>query len=118
MPDDNKPDYFDGIRNHFEETEIRVIEVPEWGLIGDKAIYAKPFNMMEKAKLFKGANSGDLNILIDVIIEKALDKDHNKMFNATHILSFKTKADTNIIADVASKIMGTQNGDVNDNKKN
>ena len=60
----------------------------------------------------------DLNVLIDVIIEKACNKDGEKMFNATHILSFKTKADTNIIVDVASKIMGTQNVDVNDNKKN
>ena len=115
MPDDNKPDYFDGIRSHFEETEIRVIEVPEWGLVGDKAIYAKPFNMMEKSKLFKGANSGDLNILIDVIIEKALDKDHNKMFNATHILSFKTKADTDVIARVSNQILGS---DYEDAKKN
>ena len=49
MPDDKKPDYFDGIRSHFEETEISVIEVPVWGLVGDKAIYAKPFNMMEKS---------------------------------------------------------------------
>ena len=103
MPDDNKPDYFDGIRNHFEETEIRVIEVPEWGLIGDKAIY------------FKGANSGDLNILIDVIIEKALDKDHNKMFNATHILSFKTKADTDVIARVSNQILGSEYEDAKKN---
>ena len=40
------------------------------------------------------------------------------MFNATHILKFKTKADTNIIADVATKIMGTGNVDIEDNKKN
>ena len=40
------------------------------------------------------------------------------MFDASNILGFKTKADTNIIADVANKIMGTQNVDVNDNKKN
>ena len=74
--------------------------------------------MLEKAKIFKGATNTDLNVLIDVIIEKALTKDGKKMFNATNVLSFKTKADTNIIADVASKIMGTQNLDVNDNKKN
>jgi|TARA_B100000073_G_C23350036_1_gene418498 beta-glucosidase/6-phospho-beta-glucosidase/beta-galactosidase len=115
MPDDKKPDYFDGIRSHFEETEIRVIEVPEWGLVGDKAIYAKPFNMMEKSKLFKGANNNDLNILIDVIIEKALDKDHNKMFDATHILSFKTKADTDVIARVSNQILGTNFDDVKKN---
>jgi hypothetical protein len=42
--------------------------------------------MMEKAKIFKGATNTDLIVLIDVIIEKALTKDGDKMFNATHIL--------------------------------
>ena len=115
---DNKIDYFDGIRDHFDSQETQVIEVPEWGLTGDKAIYCKPFNMLEKAKIFKGATNTDLIVLIDVIIEKALTKDGDKMFNATHILSFKKKADTNVIADVATKIMGTGNADVLDAKKN
>jgi|TARA_Y100000114_G_C11717558_1_gene306776 hypothetical protein len=115
---DNKIDYFDGIRDHFDSQETQVIEVPEWGLTGDKAIYCKPFNMLEKAKIFKGATSTDLIVLIDVIIEKALTKDGEKMFNATHILSFKKKADTNVIADVATKIMGTANANVLDAKKN
>ena len=118
MADDNKPDYFEGIRSHFEETEIRVIEVPEWGLTGDKAIYCKPFNMLEKAKIFKGATSTDLIVLIDVIIEKSLTADGKKMFTGQDVLGFKTKADTNIIADVATKIMGTDNKDLEDNKKN
>ena len=115
---DNKIDYFDGIRDHFDSQETQVIEVPEWGLTGDKAIYCKPFNMLEKAKIFKGATSTDLIVLIDVIIEKALTKDGDKMFNATHILSFKKKADTNVIADVATKIMGTANANVLDAKTN
>ena len=84
---DEKIDYFDGIRSHFEELEVKIIEVPEWGLVGDKAIYAKPFNMQEKSKIFKGANSNDIGVLVDVIIEKALDKDHKKMFNATQTKS-------------------------------
>ena len=91
MPDDNKPDYFSGIRDHFTGLET---------------------------KIFKGVTATDVNVLIDVIIEKACDKDGNKMFDATNILGFRTKADTNIIAEVANKIMGTQNVDVNDNKKN
>ena len=115
---DNKIDYFDGIRDHFDSQETQVIEVPEWGLTGDKAIYCKPFNMLEKAKIFKGATSTDLIVLIDVIIEKALDKNGNKMFNGQHILAFKTKADTNVIADVATKIMGTGNPELEDYKKN
>ena len=115
---DEKIDYFDGSRSHFEELEVKIIEVPEWGLVGDKAIYAKPFNMQEKSKIFKGANSNDIGVLVDVIIEKALDKDHQKMFNATHILSFKQKADTDVLARVASQIMGTQQDSIDDVKKN
>ena len=113
-----KLDYFDGIREHFSTLETQIIEVPEWGLVGDKAIYCKPFNMLEKQKIFKGASGSDLIVLIDVIIEKALTKDGDKMFNATHVLAFKTKADTNVIADVATKIMGTGNENLEDNKKN
>ena len=113
-----KIDYFDGIREHFNTLETKVIEVPEWGLVGEKAIHSKPFNMLEKQKIFKGATNTDLIVLIDVIIEKALTKDGDKMFNASHILAFKTKADTNVIADVATKIMGTGNTDIEDNKKN
>ena len=115
---DEKIDYFEGIRNHFNTQEIRMIEVPEWGLIGDKAIHTKPFNMQEKAKIFKGATNTDLIVLIDVIIEKALTKDGKKMFDASHILSFKTKADTNVIADLATRIMGTQDTNIVDAKKN
>ena len=111
----DKVDFFEGVKSHFEEIEIKVIEVPEWGLVGEKAIHAKPFNMIEKSKLFKGANDGDLNILIDVIIEKALTKEGEKMFNATHVLSFKTKADTDVIARVSNAILGA---DYQDIKKN
>jgi len=113
-----KIDYFDGVREHFSTLETKIIEVPEWGLVGDKAIYCKPFNMLEKQKIFKGASGTDLIVLIDVIIEKALTKDGDKMFNASHGLAFKTKADTNVIADVATKIMGTGNDDIDENKKN
>ena len=43
---DEKIDYFEGIRDHFSTLETQIIEVPEWGLVGDKAIYCKPFNML------------------------------------------------------------------------
>ena len=113
-----KIDYFDGIREHFNSLETQVIEVPEWGLVGEKAIYSKPFNMLEKQKIFKGATNTDLDVLIDVIILKALTKDGDKMFNDTQKLAFRTKADTNIISDVATKIMGTDTDNINDVKKN
>ena len=113
-----KVDYFDGIRGHFDLLETKIIEVPEWGLTGDRAIYCKPFNMLEKAKIFKGVEHTDLILLIDVIIEKSLTKDGDKMFTAVDILKFKTKADTNVIAKVATEIMGTSQSDIRESKKN
>tara|TARA_R110000787_G_scaffold261273_1_gene366561 strand:- start:14 stop:361 length:348 start_codon:yes stop_codon:yes gene_type:complete len=100
-----KIDFFEGVKGHFDALETKIIEVPEWDLIGDKAIYSKPFNMLEKSKIFKGANESDLNVLIDVIIEKALTKDGDKMFTMEHKLKFKVKADTDIIGRVATEIM-------------
>jgi hypothetical protein len=102
-----KKDFFEGVRSHWDSLETKIIEVEEWGLTGDNAIYSKPFNMLEKAKIFKGANESDLNVLIDVIIEKSLTKDGEKMFNLEHKMKFKIKADTDVIAKVASLIMGT-----------
>ena len=102
-----KIDFFEGVKGHFEALETKIIEVPEWGLVGDKAIYSKPFNMLEKSKIFKGSESGDLNVLIDVIIEKALTKDGDKMFTMEHKLKFKVKADTDVLARVSSQIMNT-----------
>ena len=74
--------------------------------------------MLEKQKIFKGATNTDLDVLIDVIILKALTKDGDKMFNDTQKLAFRTKADTNIISDVATKIMGTDTDNIDDVKKN
>ena len=115
---ENKIDYFDGIREHFNSLEIKIIEVPEWGLVGEKAIHCKPFNMLKKQKIFKGATNTNLTVLIDVIIEKALTQNGDKMFTGSDVLAFKTKADTNIIADVSTKIMGTDNDNIEDSKKN
>tara|TARA_R110000796_G_scaffold235784_2_gene354912 strand:- start:2163 stop:2510 length:348 start_codon:yes stop_codon:yes gene_type:complete len=102
-----KIDFFEGVKGHFDALETKIIEVEEWGLVADKAIYTKPFNMLEKSKIFKGSESGDLNVLIDVIIEKALTKDGDKMFTMEHKLKFKVKADTDVLARVASQIMNT-----------
>tara|TARA_Y100001938_G_C7891108_1_gene329837 strand:- start:313 stop:663 length:351 start_codon:yes stop_codon:yes gene_type:complete len=113
-----KIDYFDGIREHFNALETKVIEVPEWGLVGDKSIHSKPFNMLEKQRIFKGATNTDLMVLIDVIITKALTKDGEKMFDDTQKMAFRTKADTDVISDVATKIMGTDTNSFDDNKKN
>jgi hypothetical protein len=103
MPE--KIDYFQGVSSHFESLEVKIIEVPEWGLEGDRAIYVRPFTMNEKARIFKGANDSDLNVLVDVIIQKSETKDGEKMFDLSHKPKFKIKADTDVISRVASEIL-------------
>jgi hypothetical protein len=103
MPE--KVDFFQGVRDHFESLEVKIIEVPEWGLEGERAIYVRPFTMNEKARIFKGANDSDLNVLVDVIIQKSETKDGEKMFDLSHKPKFKMKADTDVISRVASDIL-------------
>jgi len=69
-----KKDYLEGALQHFKHQEVKVIEVPEWNLTGDDAIYVKPFTLLEKAEIFKGSNDSDLTVLVDVIVKKAQNK--------------------------------------------
>ena len=111
-----KKDYLEGAVNHFKHQEVRIIEVEEWGLIGDDAIYVKPFTLLEKSEIFKRSNDNDLTVLIDVIVKKAETKDGEKMFDLESKIKMKKFVDPDIIGRVASQILGTQS-DLNDLKK-
>jgi|TARA_A100001201_G_scaffold74159_1_gene67393 hypothetical protein len=100
-----KVDFFEGVKSHFEALDVKIIEVPEWNMEGDKSMYVRPFTMKEKARLFKGANDNDLNVLVDIIIAKAEDKSGNKMFDIGHKPKFMVKADTDVISRVAQEIL-------------
>jgi len=111
-----KKDYLEGAVNHFKHQEVRIIEVEEWGLTGEDAIYVKPFTLLEKSEIFKGSNDNDLTVLIDVIVKKAETKDGEKMFDLESKVKMKKFVDPDIIGRVASQILGTQS-DLNDLKK-
>ena len=102
-----KKDYLEGAVNHFKHQEIKFIEVEEWGLIGEDAIYVKPFTLLEKSEIFKD-NINDLTLLIDIIIKKAETKDGEKMFDLESKIKMKKFVDPDIIGRVASEILGTQ----------
>jgi hypothetical protein len=101
-----KKDYLEGAVNHFKHQEIKIIEVEEWGLTGEDAIYVKPFTLLEKSELFK--NDNDLTVLIDIIVKKSETKDGDKMFDLESKIKMKKFVDPDIIGRVASQIMGTQ----------
>ena len=100
-----KKDYLQGAVNHFKHQEIKVIEVEEWGLTGEDAIYVKPFTLLEKSELFKDNN--DLTVLIDIIVKKAETKDGEKMFDLESKIKMKKFVDPDIIGRIATEIMGS-----------
>lgn len=110
-----KKDYLEGAISHFKHQEIKVIEVEEWGLVGDDAIYVKPFTLLEKSELFKDTN--DLTVLIDIIVKKAENKDGDKMFDLESKIKMKKFVDPDIIGRVASEIMGSQSSPTDLKKK-
>jgi len=110
-----KKDYLQGAVSHFKHQEVKIIEVEEWGLVGEDAIYVKPFTLLEKSELFKDNN--DLTVLIDIIVKKAENKDGEKMFDLESKIKMKKFVDPDIIGRIASQIMGTQSSPA-DLKKN
>ncbi len=112
-----KKDFLEGAINHFKHQETRIIEVPEWNLVGEDAIYVKPFTLIEKSEIFKGTTDNDLTVLIDVIVKKALTKDGDKMFDLEAKIKMKRFVDPDIIGRIATQIMGNSE-DTNSLKKN
>ena len=102
-----KKDYLEGAITHFKHQETRIIEVPEWNLVGEDAIYVKPFTLIEKDEIFKGTNDNSLTVLIDVIVKKALTKDGEKMFDLEAKIKMKRFVDPDVLSRVASQILGT-----------
>jgi hypothetical protein len=111
-------DYLEGAIQHFKHQEIKIIEVEEWGLVGDDAIYVKPFTLLEKAEIFKGTTDNDLTVLIDVIVKKAETKDGQKMFDLQSKIRMKKFVDPDIIARVSSEILNPSTEDTKTLKKN
>lgn len=102
-----KKDFLEGAITHFKHQETRIIEVPEWNLVGEDAIYVKPFTLIEKDEIFKGTSGNSLTVLIDVIVKKALTKDGDKMFDLEAKVKMKRFVDPDILSKVASQILGT-----------
>jgi hypothetical protein len=113
-----KKDYLEGAINHFKHQEIKIIEVEEWGLTGEDAIYVKPFTLLEKSEIFKGSNDNDLTVLIDVIVKKAQTKDGELMFDLESKIRMKKFVDPDIIGRVSSEILNPSTDDTKTLKKN
>lgn len=98
----------DNVVAHFDSQEIKKIEVKEWGTDEEPLeIFTKPLTLQESKRLIKMANGGDLEVMVYAIITKSLDADGNKLFTLADKETLMTKADVEVLSNVASEILGS-----------
>ena len=102
----------DRVKSHFESLQTIVIEVEEWkDEHGNPSIfYSEPLTLEEKNIIFKkSSNFQDLNVLVDLLIMKLQFKDEKgnlkKAFQPEDKFALRKKADSNVIATVANRIL-------------
>ena len=102
----------DRVKTHFETLKTITIEVEEWKDDNGNAsvFYSEPLTLEQKNIIFKKSNNfQDLNVLVDLLIMKLMVKDDKgemkKAFEVEDKFALRKKADSNVIASIANKIL-------------
>jgi len=102
----------DRVKTHFETLKTITIEVEEWKDDNGNAslFYSEPLTLEEKNTIFKKSNNfQDLTVLVDLLIMKLKVKDDKgemkKAFEVEDKFALRKKADSNVIAKIANKIL-------------
>jgi hypothetical protein len=102
----------DRVKSHFETLKTITIEVEEWkDENGNPSVfYSEPLTLEEKNIIFKkSSNFQDLTVLVDLLIMKLKVKNDKgdlvKAFVPEDKFTLRKNADSNIIANIANKIL-------------
>ena len=102
----------DRVKTHFETLKTITIEVEEWkDEHGNASVfYSEPLTLEEKNVIFKKSNNfQDLTVLVDLLIMKLMVKNDKgemkKAFDPEDKFSLRKKADSNVIATIANRIL-------------
>lgn len=100
----------DRAKAHFENLDIKKINVPEWGDDDGNplVIYTKPLTLQETSKLYRMAKEDDMAMLAYVLIYKALDENGDKIFDLGDKNTLLNKVDRNVLIRVSNEIMAEQ----------
>ena len=106
----------DRVKTHFETLKTITIEVEEWKdeHNNPSIFYSEPLTLEEKNKIFQKSNNfQDLTVLVDLLIMKLMVKNDKgdlvKAFQLEDKFALRKKADSNVIATVANKILADTN---------
>ena len=106
----------DRVKTHFETLQTLTIEVEEWKDDNGNAsiFYSEPLTLEQKNIIFKKSNNfQDLTVLVDLLIMKLMVKNDKgemkKAFEVEDKFALRKKADSNVIAKIANKILADNN---------
>jgi len=106
----------DRVKSHFETLKTITIEVEEWKDEHGKpsVFYSEPLTLEEKNIIFRKSNNfQDLTILVDLLIMKLQIKNDKgefvKAFSPEDKFALRKKADSNVVASIANKILADTN---------
>ncbi len=106
----------DRVKTHFETLETITIEVDEWkDEHGNSSVfYSEPLTLEQKNIIFKKSNNfQDLTVLVDLLIMKLMIKNDKgdlvKAFQLEDKFALRKKADSNVIATIANRILADTN---------
>lgn len=98
-------------KQHFKDKldDLQCIEVPEWG---DSKIYFRPTdNVAQRDKYFPLVMDGKQEGFVETIIARALTENGMKLFKPKDKSDLMKNVDPDVIAEVATQILGLQNDD-------
>lgn len=98
----------DNAKRHYDDIETKVIEVPEWG--SDEAnplkIFCRPITLLEMKKFMILAKDDEVEMLVYVLIYKALDEAGEKIYTIEHKHDLLNNVDSGVLVRVATEVMG------------
>lgn len=97
----------DNLVAHYKSKGTKTIEVPEWGE-GDQAmkIFCEPITLFDMKKFMKLAKDDEVEMLVYVLIYKALDENGEKIFTIEHKNKLLNNVDSSVLVRVATEVMG------------
>lgn len=92
---------------HYKSIDTKIIEVPEWG-DGDQPmkILCEPITLFDMKKFMKLAKDDEVEMLVYVLIYKALDGNGDKIFTIEDKHKLMNNVDSSVLVRVATEIMG------------
>jgi hypothetical protein len=92
---------------HYKSISTKIIEVPEWG-DGEQPlkIYCEPITLFDMKKFMRLAKDDEVEMLVYVLIYKALDEKGEKLYTIEHKNKLMNQVDSSVLVRVATEIMG------------